>query len=88
MKNCLICGTPSWRCKFCRECELEKHKASAVVSQNAKKLKDLLRGKRMTTKWFEKFLVYTENIRKSGKVLMKFKTADELRGIIVVNNIK
>jgi len=88
MKHCLVCGSPSWRCKFCKKCDDERHKASAVVSQNAKKLKDLLKSKWVTTKWFEKFLVYTENIRKSGKVLMKFKAAEELRQIIVVNNIK
>lgn len=86
MKTCLACGSPSGNCKFCSKCAAERHKASALVSQNSKKLKWLLRTKRITTTWFEKFLLYTENIRNNWRVLMKYKTIDELRNLIVVNH--
>ena len=83
-----MCGSPSGRCKFCSTCKIEKDRASAIISQNAKKLTKLLRTKRLTPSWFEKFLLYVENITKYGKILMKYKTADELRKLIVVNNYK
>jgi len=86
MKTCLVCGHPSGRCKFCSRCRYEKNNASAIISQNAKKLVILFRSKWLNPSWFEKFLIYTENITKYWKILMKFKTADELRNLIVVNN--
>ena len=88
MRQCLLCWSPSWRCKFCRECEIRKHRASAVVSQNTRKLVALLNTKRITTAGFEKFLKYSEQIKKNGKVLMEFKTAEDLKNIIVIHNIK
>lgn len=88
MRHCLFCWSPSWRCKFCRECETRKHRSSAVVSQNARKLVALLNTKWMTTKWFERFLKYTEQIKKNGKVLMEFKTAEDLKNIIVIHNLE
>ena len=88
MKHCLMCGSPSGRCKFCSTCKIEKDRASAIVSQNAKKLKLLLKTRRITPSGFEKFLLYVEHITRYGKVLMKYKTAEELRKLIVVNNYK
>lgn len=83
-----MCGSPSGRCKFCHSCKIEKDRASAIVSQNAKKLTKLLRTRRLTPSWFEKFLLYVEKITDYWKILMKYKTADELRKLIVVNNYK
>ena len=88
MRHCLFCWSPSGRCKFCRECEARKHRSSAIVSQNSRKLIELLRAKRINASWFEKFLKYTEQIKKHGKILMEFKTADDLKSIIVIHNIK
>ena len=34
-------------------------------------------GKRLTPEWFEKFILYTNNILKYGKVYMEFKEEKE-----------
>ena len=88
MRHCLFCWSPSWRCKFCKECERKKHRSSAVVSQNSRKLVELLKSKRITARWFERFLNYTENIKKHGRILVELKSAEDLKSIIVIHNIE
>ena len=60
--KCLKCGKESKR-EFCRECKEIKQNSSAMVSQNKKKLVRLLNSKRLTPQWFDKFILYSENIK-------------------------
>jgi hypothetical protein len=46
--ECLKCGKEQ-KYEFCRECKEKKHKASALLSQNKKKLMRLLRGDWLST---------------------------------------
>ena len=74
--NCLFCGRESWRSKFCRWCRNIKEKALSIVSQNKKKMRDLLGVNNFTPEWFEKFILYSDNIISYGKVVMKYKEVD------------
>lgn len=86
--TCLICWKPSGRCRFCRECDNHKRRAWALVSQNATKIKKLLKSEWFNTLWFEKFILYANNIIENGRELIKYKTANELRSLIVIQNFK
>ena len=61
--KCLKCGKDS-KYEFCRQCKEEKHRAGAIISQNKKKLKDLLTQNILDQQLFEKFILYTNNIIK------------------------
>ena len=80
-----MCWSPSWRRKYCRSCEIEKHRASALLSQNTKKLQILLNTEWLSISGFKRFIGYTDNIIRNWKVLMKYKTADSFKDMIVVN---
>ena len=82
--QCLKCGKESKR-EFCRECKEKKHKASALLSQNKKKLMRLLRGDWLSTEWFNKFILYTDNIRNYGKVYMEYKAIKETYETYIAN---
>ena len=71
--ECLKCGKESKR-EFCRECKEKKHNASAILSQNRSKLIKLLHGDWLSPEWFEKFIVYTNNILKYGRIYMEYKS--------------
>ena len=62
--NCLLCGEDSKRNNFCRECKIKKQNATAMVSQNKKKLRELLQEREITPERFEKFIIYSNNIVK------------------------
>lgn len=62
--ECLLCGKDSKRDNFCRECKEKKQNATAIVSQNKKKLRKLLQESEITLERFEKFIVYSNNIVK------------------------
>ena len=85
---CLKCWTPSWRNKYCRECSVRKRNASAVVSQNVNKLKELLKPNWFSCTGFERFILYASNIIKHWKILLEFKDCDELRQRLVLSNYK
>lgn len=70
--KCLKCGNESKR-EFCRECKDKKHNACALLSQNRTKLIKLLNKDRLTPEWFDKFILYTNNILKYWKVYMEYK---------------
>lgn len=76
--KCLKCGKESKR-EFCRDCKKVKHNASAILSQNKKKLENLLKWDWLTVDWFSKFILYTENIRKYGKIYMEYKEVKEYK---------
>ena len=71
--ECLKCGKESKR-EFCRECKEKKHNASAILSQNRSKLIRLLHWDWLTPEWFEKFILYTNNILTYWKVYMEYKS--------------
>jgi len=83
--KCLRCGKES-KYQFCRECKEIKHNASALVSQNRTKLIKLLLGKWLTPEWFEKFILYTNNILKYGKILMEFNKYKEDKTLNLISN--
>lgn len=84
--KCLKCGKESKR-EFCRECKEIKQNSSAMVSQNKKKLVRLLNSKRLTPQWFDKFILYSENIKKYGKVYMEYQCVKEYRIIRNICNV-
>ena len=71
--KCLRCGKES-KYEFCRSCKECKHKAGAIVSQNKSKLKELLNENILQPEMFSKFILYTDNIIKHGKIYMEFKS--------------
>lgn len=81
--KCLKCGKEQ-KYEFCRECKEIKHNAGALVSQNKTKLIRLLRWKRLTTQWFEKYLLYTENIKKYGKIYMEYQCIKEYKTLKII----
>lgn len=81
--QCLKCGKES-KWEFCRQCKEKKHNASAMVSQNKKKLVKLLLGKWLNAQWFEKFLLYTENIKKYGQIYMEYEWIKEYRTLKLI----
>lgn len=70
--ECLKCGKESKR-EFCRECKEKKHNAVAIMSQNRKKLLSLLHKDRLSPEWFEKFVLYANNIIYYWKIYMEYK---------------
>ena len=70
--KCLKCGRES-KYKFCRWCKNIKRTATSLVSQNKNKLRRLLLINKYTPERFDKFNLYSENIRDYGKVVLEFK---------------
>lgn len=70
--QCLRCGKES-KWEYCRECKAVKHRACTMISQNKTKLVKLLDGEWLTPEGFGKFIMYTNNILKYGKVYMEYK---------------
>lgn len=69
--KCLRCGKES-KYEFCRDCKEDKHRAWAIISQNKKKLKNLLDYNILEPELFTKFILYTDNIRKRWETYMEF----------------
>lgn len=69
--KCLRCGKDS-KYEFCRECKEIKHRSWAIISQNKKKLKNLLEHNILEPELFEKFILYTDNIIKEWRIYMSF----------------
>lgn len=70
---CLRC----WKeCKneLCRKCEQDKHRASALISQNKKKLKELLNHNILEPELFSKFMLYTDNIITQWRIYMEYRS--------------
>jgi hypothetical protein len=78
--KCLKCWKDSKR-EFCRECKEIKQNSSAMVSQNKKKLVKLLNSKRLTPQWFEKFILYSDNIKKYGRIYMEYQCVKEYKAL-------
>ena len=69
--RCLRCGTES-KWEFCRKCKEEQHRAWAIISQNKKKLRNLLDQNILQPELYEKFILYTDNIKKQWEIYMSF----------------
>lgn len=67
--KCLRCGAES-KYEFCRKCKEEKHRAWAIISQNKKKLRNLLDQNILEPELFNRFILYTDNIRKCWEIYM------------------
>lgn len=74
--KCLKCGRDSWAEKYCKGCKNIKRNATALVSQNKSKLRRLLQVNNYSPQRFEKFNLYTDNIKGYGKILIEFKQVD------------
>lgn len=81
---CLKCWKES-KYEFCRDCKEVKRNAWAMVSQNKKKLIKLFMGRRLTPQWFEKFLLYSNNIVKYGKIYMEYQNVKEYKVIKIIS---
>lgn len=84
--KCIKCGKESWRSKFCRNCRDIKQNAVSIVSQNRWKLIRLLKWDYLTPEWFTKFILYTNNIIKYGKIVMEYKKEDTIRKFVNIIN--
>jgi len=84
--KCIKCGKESWRSKFCRDCRDIKQNAVSIVSQNRWKLIRLLHKDYLTPEWFTKFILYTNNIIKYGKIVMEYKKEDTIRKFVNIIN--
>lgn len=69
--KCMRCGKES-KWELCRECKEIKHRAGAIISQNKKKLKNLIEWNILEPEKFSKFILYTDNIIKEWKIYMEF----------------
>lgn len=69
--KCMRCGKES-KWELCRECKEIKHRAGALISQNKKKLKNLIEWNILEPEKFSKFILYTDNIIKEWKIYMEF----------------
>ena len=74
--ECIKCWEYSGKSKFCRKCRDIKQNAVSIVSQNKSKLIKLLKWDYLTPEWFNKFILYTNNILTYGRVVMEYKQVD------------
>ena len=74
--ECIKCWDYSGKSKFCRKCREHKQNSVSIVSQNKSKLLKLLKWDYITPEWFNKFILYTNNIITYGKVVMEYKIVD------------
>lgn len=82
--QCLKCGKES-KWEFCGECKEKKRNASAILSQNRSKLIKLLHWDWLSPEWFEKFILYTNNILAYWRIYMEYKSVKRdkiFRGIL------
>jgi hypothetical protein len=77
--ECIKCWKESGKSKFCRSCREVKQNAVSIVSQNKSKLIKLLNWDYLTPEWFNKFILYTNNILTYGRVVMEYKEVDTRR---------
>ncbi len=71
---CTHCGKKiRFWISLCNECENKKRYNAAMVSQNKKKLKNLLEQNCLNIERLNKFIIYSNNIVKYSKVVMEYK---------------
>jgi hypothetical protein len=70
--KCLNCGKES-KWELCRDCKEKKHQAGALISQNKKKLKNLLEKSILEPENYSKFILYTDIYQKTMRNLYGFR---------------
>ena len=76
--KCMRCGKES-KWELCRECKEEKHRAGALISQNKKKLRNLIEWNILEPEKFSKFILYTDNIKKNGEIYMSIVAKKKIK---------
>lgn len=71
--RCLKCGRES-KYTFCRWCKNIKRNATSIVSQNKNKLRKLLLVNNYNTERFDKFNLYSNNIKDYGRIVLEYKS--------------
>lgn len=66
---------------LCSDCKNKKRYYTAIISQNKKKLKKLLLESKLSLEWFDKFILYSNNIITFWKLLVEFKEKDTKRSL-------
>ena len=85
--KCMRCGKES-KWELCRECKEVKHRAGALISQNKKKLKNLIEWNILEPEKFSKFILYTDIYNKRVKNLYgvrKRKTLYDIQNHYMMN---
>ena len=77
--KCIKCGKEAGRSKFCRDCRDIKQNAVSIVCQNKCKLEKLLKKDYLSPQGFERFIRYTDNIKKYWMIVMEYKKVDTIR---------
>lgn len=75
--QCIKCWEYSWGCDFCRTCKEILGNATALVSQNKKKIMKLVLMNKYTKDRFDKFILYTENIIKYWSIVLEYRNNKE-----------
>lgn len=75
--KCIKCWEYSWSCDFCRICKEILGNATALVSQNKKKIMKLVLMNKYTREWFDKFILYTENVIKYWSIILEYRSNKE-----------
>ena len=76
--ECLLCWKDC-KVKFCRECREKKQNATAIISQNKKKMLKLLNETQLSPERFDKFILYANNIVKHWKIVIDYRGKDTRR---------
>jgi len=74
--KCLKCNRESWADRYCKGCKNIKRNASAILSQNKSKLRKLLNTSNYTPQRFDKFNLYSDNVKGYGRIVLEFKAVD------------
>ena len=78
--TCKQCGTKiRFWISLCKICNNKKRHSTAIISHNKTKLKKLLDDSNFTVEWFDKFILYTNNIIENWKVMIEFIEKDNKR---------
>lgn len=77
---CTHCGIKiRFWISLCNKCKDEKLHSTAILHQNKAKLKILLKEPRFSVERFDKFILYTNNIIRYWKILVKYKEEETIR---------
>lgn len=64
---------------LCEKCNDIRRNNLAMMTQNKIKLRTLIKEKKLTPEWLDKFILYANNIVKYWKIVMEYKEEDSIR---------
>lgn len=70
--KCIRCWKES-KWELCLDCKDQIHNACSMMCQNKNKLIKLLKWDWLTPEWFDRFILYSNNILKYWKIYMEYK---------------